>query len=44
MHVDGAYSTIRSQNPQLKTYAIAPVLGHQRPSRTDIREADGLIA
>lgn len=39
MHVDGAYSTIRAQNPHLKTYAIAPVLGYQRPSRTDIREA-----
>lgn len=39
MHVDGAYSTIRAQNPLLKTYAIAPVLGYQRPSRTDIREA-----
>ena len=39
MHVDGAYSTIRSQNPQLNTYAIAPVLGYQRPSRTDISEA-----
>jgi len=38
MHVDGAYSTIRAQNPTLKTYAIAPVLGYQRPSRTDIRD------
>lgn len=37
MHVDGAYSTIRVQNPRLNTYAIAPVLGYQRPSRTDIR-------
>lgn len=39
MHVDGAYSTIRAQNPQLDTYAVAPVLGYQRPSKTDIREA-----
>jgi hypothetical protein len=36
MHVDGAYSTIRSQNPPLTTYAYFPVLGYQRPSRTDI--------
>jgi glycosyl transferase, family 25 len=39
MHVDGAYSTIRAQNPSLKTYAVFPVLGYQRPSRTDIRRA-----
>jgi glycosyl transferase family 25 len=39
MHVDGAYSTIRAQNPALKTYAFFPVLGYQRPSRTDIRRA-----
>jgi glycosyl transferase, family 25 len=37
MHVDGAYSTIRRQNRALKTFAIFPVLGYQRPSRTDIR-------
>jgi hypothetical protein len=36
MHVDGAYSTIRMQNPSLKTYAFSPALGYQRPSRTDI--------
>lgn len=36
MHVDGAYSTIRKQNPSLVTYARFPVLGYQRPSRTDI--------
>jgi hypothetical protein len=36
MHVDGAYSTIRVQNPTLATYAYAPVLGYQRPSRSDI--------
>jgi glycosyl transferase family 25 len=39
MHIDGAYSTIRWQNPTLKTYAFFPVLGYQRPSRTDIRDA-----
>jgi glycosyl transferase, family 25 len=37
MHVDGAYSTIRAQNPALNTYALFPTLGYQRPSRTDIR-------
>jgi hypothetical protein len=36
MHVDGAYSTIRSQHPELATYAYAPVLGYQRSSRSDI--------
>jgi hypothetical protein len=36
MHVDGAYSTIRLQHPALITYAASPVLGYQRPSRTDI--------
>jgi glycosyl transferase, family 25 len=36
MHVDGAYSTIRRQNPAIITYACSPPLGYQRPSRTDI--------
>ena len=36
MHLDGAYSTIRSQNHSLLTYAISPTLGYQRPSRTDV--------
>jgi glycosyl transferase family 25 len=36
MHVDGAYSTIRMQNHSLTTYAYSPVLGYQRPSRTDV--------
>jgi len=36
MHVDGAYSTIRSQNPKLVTFAHSPALGYQRPSRTDV--------
>ncbi|MBR0697781.1 glycosyltransferase family 25 protein [Bradyrhizobium lablabi] len=35
-HVDGAYSTIRKQNPQLKTYIHGPSLGYQRRSRSDI--------
>jgi glycosyl transferase family 25 len=36
MHVDGAYSTIRAQNPALGTYAFSPSLGYQRSSRSDI--------
>jgi glycosyl transferase family 25 len=36
MHVDGAYSTIRAQNPTLSTYAFSPSLGYQRSSRSDI--------
>lgn len=39
MHVDGAYSTIRIQNPSLTTYAYSPSLAYQRPSRTDIGDA-----
>jgi glycosyl transferase family 25 len=36
MHVDGAYSTIRANSPQLKTYVFTPSLGYQRSSRSDI--------
>jgi glycosyl transferase, family 25 len=36
MHVDGAYSTLRSQNPELHTYVFSPSMGYQRPSRSDI--------
>jgi glycosyl transferase, family 25 len=36
MHVDGAYSTIRMQNPALITYTYSPILGYQRSSRSDI--------
>jgi len=36
MHVDGAYSTIRAQNPKLRTYVYSPPLGYQRSSRSDI--------
>jgi glycosyl transferase, family 25 len=36
MHVDGAYTTIRAQNPDIITYACSPILGYQRPSRTDV--------
>lgn len=38
MHVDGAYSTIRQQNPHLRTYLNCPPLGYQRSSRSDIAE------
>jgi glycosyl transferase, family 25 len=38
MHVDGAYSTIRAQHPELGTYAAFPPLGYQRSSRTDVGE------
>lgn len=38
MQIDGAYSTIRAQNPALITYASSPSLGYQRPSRTDIAD------
>jgi len=36
MHVDGAYSTLRMQQPALITYTCQPTLGYQRSSRTDI--------
>lgn len=36
MHVDGAYSTIRAQNPDLPTFAYFPALGRQRSSKSDI--------
>jgi glycosyl transferase, family 25 len=38
MHVDGAYSTIRQQNPLLNTYVFCPTLGYQRASRSDIAD------
>jgi glycosyl transferase, family 25 len=38
MHVDGAYATIRQQNPNLKTYVYCPSLGYQRSSRSDIAD------
>jgi len=42
MHVDGAYATIREQNPGLLTFAHYPSLGYQRPSRTDVNEGHWL--
>jgi glycosyl transferase, family 25 len=38
MHVDGAYSTIREQNPSLNTFIFSPSMGIQRSSRSDIRD------
>jgi glycosyl transferase, family 25 len=38
MHVDGAYSTIRAQDPKLRTYIYSPPLGYQRSSRSDIAD------
>jgi glycosyl transferase, family 25 len=36
MHVDGAYSTIRANDPTLRTYVYSPPLGYERSSRSDI--------
>jgi glycosyl transferase, family 25 len=36
MHVDGAYSTFRMQNPDVLTFLAVPSLGRQRSSRSDI--------
>ena len=36
MHVDGAYSRFRANNPDIAVFAAIPELGYQRPSRTDI--------
>jgi hypothetical protein len=36
MHVDGAYSTLRHQDPALVTYVHSPPFGYQRASRTDV--------
>jgi glycosyl transferase family 25 len=38
MHVDGAYSTIRGNYPEYKTFVALPVLAYQRASMTDIHE------
>ena len=36
MHIDGAYSTFREQNPDVVTLIASPNLGWQRSSRSDI--------
>ncbi|MEH2515739.1 glycosyl transferase family 25 [Bradyrhizobium sp. AZCC 1610] len=38
MHIDGAYSTIRKQNPRLRTFVFTPALGRQRPSKSNISD------
>lgn len=36
MHIDGAYSTFRNQNPDIVTLIASPNLGWQQSSRSDI--------
>lgn len=36
MHVDGAYSVLRRQHPELRTLIARPAIGDQRASRSDI--------
>lgn len=36
MHVDGAYSHFRHDNPGILSFAATPPIAHQRASRTDI--------
>lgn len=38
MHVDGAFSTFRSQNPDVLTLVACPNLGRQKPSRSSLSE------
>lgn len=38
MHVDGAYSWFRKDNPKYETWVADPQIGYQRPSRTDIHD------
>ncbi len=38
MHLDGAYSTFRAQNPDIITLIASPSLGRQRSSRSDIAQ------
>jgi glycosyl transferase, family 25 len=38
MHVDGAYDWFRAAHPHLRAWVANPVLGHQRPSRSDIHQ------
>jgi hypothetical protein len=40
MHVDGAYSTFRQQNPDAITLIANPVLGFQRASASDIANSN----
>lgn len=38
MHCDGAISSFRKRNPDVRTIVSVPTLGKQRPSRTDIHQ------
>lgn len=38
MHVDGAFSMFRAQQPAFRTSLVFPSLGWQRPSRSDITD------
>ena len=40
MHVDGAYTWFRKDNPQFDTFIATPELGYQRASRSDIYKLD----
>lgn len=40
MHVDGAYTWFRKDNPEFETFVATPELGYQRSSRSDIYELD----
>lgn len=42
MHVDGAYSWFRASRCDLSTWLARPLLGHQRPSPTDIAPSGAL--
>jgi len=39
MHIDGAYSTFRGQNPDVITLIASPNMGWQRSSRSDIHSS-----
>jgi hypothetical protein len=39
MHVDGAFSTFRQQNPNILTLLTIPNMGWQRSSRSDVAES-----
>lgn len=43
MHVDGAYTVFRSLNPEYRTFAAFPTLGHQRSSPSDITPSNMIL-
>ncbi|MFK7944825.1 MAG: glycosyltransferase family 25 protein [Paracoccaceae bacterium] len=42
MHVDGAYSWFRKDNPDIQSFMFTPAIARQRASRTDIHELSWL--